>query len=116
MTGPRSVASAGDINDDGYADIVIRAPSATGHTVGTGAAYVLYGHAGAFADVDLADPGAAGFIVLGIEGQTGLGVSSAGDFDGDGDADLLIGALAPNATGFRAAAPMFCLIPNPLRR
>ncbi|WP_376094530.1 beta strand repeat-containing protein [Roseomonas sp. CCTCC AB2023176] len=103
-----SVASAGDVNGDGYADIVIGAYLASpSGRAGAGSTYVLFGKAGGFADVDLANLSAAdGFRVDGEAGVNGargdaLGVSvaGAGDLNGDGYADIVIGAVATDPYG-----------------
>jgi hypothetical protein len=87
------VSSAGDINGDGYADLLIGAPYAGGgHT--TGAAYVVYGHAGGFGDIDLSTiDGTNGFKIegLAVGDYAGFPVSAVGDINGDGYADLAIG-------------------------
>ncbi len=85
-----SVNGAGDVNGDGLADIVIGAPSSAtspGHT------YVVFGKAGGTA-VDLANLGTGGFVINGqsANDQSGWLVSSAGDMNGDGLTDLIIGA------------------------
>ncbi len=46
MTG-WSVASAGDVNNDGYDDLIIGAPQHIAGLPGEGRSYVIYGHAGA---------------------------------------------------------------------
>ena len=81
-----SVAGGGDFNGDGLADLIIGAPTAGN---GSGAAYVVYGHASG--DVDLSSPG-AGASLLTVAGDTqfGDGVTSLGDFNGDGRDDLLV--------------------------
>src|SRR6185369_17113948 len=92
----QSVASAGDINGDGFADIVIGAAHLDRDHPAPGAAYVLYGHGGAFdASIDTANLDAAdGFKISGVvDGdKAGLSVASAGDINGDGYADIVIGA------------------------
>jgi FG-GAP repeat len=54
-----SVSAAGDFNGDGFDDLIVGSPFADG----TGAAYVLFGHAGSFSpNVDVpAVTGANGF-------------------------------------------------------
>ncbi len=85
-----SVSSAGDVNGDGYADLLIGQYQA-GH------AYVVYGKAGT-TKVNLSDVatavGAGGFVINAQAGgdRTGFSVSAAGDINGDGYADVIVGA------------------------
>ncbi len=93
----RSVSSAGDINADGFDDIIIGAPSTNqGAGSAAGQSYVVYGRASGFAAiVDLAAlDGNNGFRIDGLdEGDySGRSVSSAGDVNGDGIEDFIIGA------------------------
>lgn len=87
------VASAGDVNGDGFDDMIIAAPNADSDT---GASVVVFGHAGGFdASFDLADlDGSNGFRIDGVAGgdKAGSSVASAGDINGDGLDDLVIGA------------------------
>lgn len=79
-----TAATAGDVNGDGYADVVI---GAYGYGVNTGKVYYYKG-------------GAAGLSSVAswtAEGQTsgerfGVALSSASDIDGDGYSDLIVGA------------------------
>ncbi|HND53986.1 MAG TPA: hypothetical protein PLV92_16360, partial [Pirellulaceae bacterium] len=94
-----AVGNAGDVNGDGYADIIIGAPSASPGSparVDAGAAYIVFGKKDGFVpNVDLSTIGGFdGFRVEGITPSTGLGVSvhSAGDLNGDGFGDVIIGA------------------------
>jgi hypothetical protein len=88
-----SVSGAGDINRDGFDDVVIGVPDANDYE--TGAGYVVFGQAGSFDPVlDLSTVnGSNGFAVNGtiLGVSTGGSVSSAGDVNGDGIDDLLIG-------------------------
>jgi hypothetical protein len=86
-----SVAGAGDVNGDGYADLAV------GTGGGTGRTYVYFGSAtglGATAFTVLADPDmGSGF---------GGPLSGAGDVNGDGFADLLVGGPWYGSYGGRA--------------
>ncbi len=98
-----SVASAGDVNHDGFADLVIGAPGASPHGAQSGAAYVVFGQASGFgANVDLSTlNGTTGFKISGAAANDGAGtsVASAGDVNGDGYCDVLIGAQGANSDG-----------------
>jgi hypothetical protein len=80
-----SVASAGDVNGDGYADVVIGAYGASSYT---GHAYVFLGSASGLGTT----PAATLIGPAGANGLFGTSVASAGDVNGDGYADLVVGA------------------------
>jgi VCBS repeat-containing protein len=88
------VASAGDVNSDGFEDIIIGALN-EGH-FSSGSSYVLYGTASGFsAEFDLSTiNGTNGFRLDGSEAEdvSGAWVASAGDFNADGFGDVLVGA------------------------
>jgi Ca2+-binding RTX toxin-like protein len=95
-----SVSGAGDVNGDGFGDIIVGAPGA-GPSADIGEAYVVFGKAGGFAasfDLSTLD-GTNGFRLDGGNGRSGFSVSSAGDVDGDGFDDILVGAPG-KTTGF----------------
>jgi hypothetical protein len=103
-----SAASAGDLNGDGFDDIVLGAAYERPDGVTpAGAAYVLMGGPGPFTtsfDLTTLD-GQNGFVLQGVNSHdfAGQSVSGAGDVNGDGLLDLLIGApdaaLDTNAAG-----------------
>ena len=101
-----SVSSAGDVNGDGYDDLIIGAREADPNGVfNAGETYVVYGGASAPGMLDLSDlDGTNGFILTGIDESdwSGFSVSSAGDVNGDGYDDLIIGArfASPNGDSY----------------
>lgn len=84
-----TVSGVGDVNGDGYEDVLIADPSATGAATSTGAVYLALGNAaGDFSD-------ATRYITIqGLSPNDYFGdaTSGAGDFNGDGLADFIIGA------------------------
>jgi Ca2+-binding RTX toxin-like protein len=107
-----SVASAGDVNGDGIDDLIIGARIADPNGVNTGASYVVFGKdttvAGDFAaNIDLgALDGTNGFRIsgVGLVDQAGSAVASAGDVNGDGINDLIIGARSADVNGSDSGA------------
>ncbi|HEU0113572.1 MAG TPA: FG-GAP-like repeat-containing protein, partial [Thermomicrobiales bacterium] len=99
--GGRFVGSAGDVNGDGFADLIVGADLADVNGTDFGASYVVFGKASGFAaNIDLSTlDGTTGFRLSGGAGQrSGFSVSSAGDVNGDGFADVIVGALSANAS------------------
>ncbi|WCB94087.1 hypothetical protein DSM104299_02815 [Baekduia alba] len=93
-----AVAAAGDVNGDGIADAIVGAP---GGPKDPGTAYVVFGSPGASPLTALATLGDGGFkITGGAPGdRAGLAVSAAGDVNGDGLADVVVGAPGAAAYG-----------------
>jgi hypothetical protein len=103
-----SVVSAQDMDGDGAPELIITAPSASERADHSGAVYVLRsggalstsGDTIDLADADLTLYGAAMFD------KAGTSVSAAGDVDGDGLDDLLIGAPADSGYNDRRGGAM----------
>ncbi|MES1025729.1 hypothetical protein ABN584_22815 [Gloeocapsa sp. BRSZ] len=107
-----SVSSAGDVNGDGFDDVIIGAPYADPNgTNAAGESYVVFGSGSGFpASVDLASlDGSNGFVLNGIDtrGTSGESVSSAGDVNGDGFDDVIIGASFANPKGIARAGESY---------
>ena len=104
----RSVSNAGDVNGDGYGDVVVGASHANLNGTDIGAAYVVFGKASGFASaIDLsALDGTNGFRLRGAASfdYAGIAVSAAGDVNGDGYGDLIVGAQGADTNGANAGA------------
>jgi len=83
-----SVGTAGDVNGDGYADVMVGAYYYDNGQTNEGRAYVYLGSAAGSAATAAwtaeSDQAGAGF---------GLSVGTAGDVNGDGNADVIVGAF-----------------------
>lgn len=79
-----SISSAGDVNGDGFDDIIAGAP---GYSSGTGRAYIYFGGliTNTIADVVLTGEAASNSF--------GISVSPAGDVNCDGFSDVIVGAI-----------------------
>ena len=108
----RSVSGAGDINGDGIDDLIIGAPGADPNgNSSAGKTYVVFGSDEGFAaSLDLSTlDGSNGIILNGIDSYdySGTSVSGAGDINGDGIDDLIIGAFTADPNGNSSAGKTY---------
>jgi len=82
-----SVSTAGDVNNDGYSDVIIGAPGYDGGITDQGAALVYYGSPAGLEQI-------ISSIGYGerVDARFGSSVSTAGDVNGDGHSDVIVGA------------------------
>jgi hypothetical protein len=112
-----SVSGAGDVNGDGIDDLIVGALSARGEAPGSGASYVLFGRIGRFPPVfelrsllpQAGGDGSRGFVLAGIakKDSSGYAVGGAGDVNGDGIDDLIIGARTADPHGVETAGQTY---------
>ena len=94
-----SVAGAGDVNGDGYDDIMIGASRNDDGGTDAGQSYLILGKPSGWAmDTDLSESDAS-FLGEDADDWSGISVTGAGDVNGDGYDDILIGAEGGNNAG-----------------
>lgn len=99
-----SISTGGDINGDGFDDVVFGAPHTVVGSTLMGAAYVVFGKENGFANLDISDlNGTTGFTFTdsargydSLLAYIGAAVSLEGDVNGDGFDDLVVGAPGQN--------------------
>ena len=106
-----SVGNAGDVNGDGFDDVIVGARLADPGGYESGASYVVFGKVSGFdAAMNLSSlDGSTGFRLDGAAAydRSGGSVSSAGDVNGDGFDDVLVGALRANPNGHDGAGSSY---------
>ena len=101
-----SVSNAGDVNGDGLDDLIVGAyRSDLSGNSNTGKSYVVFGKQGNTNAIELSAIAAGtstdGFVINGesADDWSGYSVSSAGDVNGDGLDDLIVGAMYADPNG-----------------
>lgn len=104
----QAVRTAGDVNGDGYSDVIVGAPEYDGGLVDQGAAYVYLGSAIGLSTTPIwsRTDGTAGAAF-------GMSVSTAGDVNGDGYSDVIVGAPYDNTGGNTRAGRAFLYTGGP---
>ena len=104
-----SVSSAGDVDGDGLDDLLVGARYNGDGASYAGKAYLILGASlGTTAEIDLEDADYS-FVGEKSNDNAGVSVSSAGDVDGDGLDDLLVGAY-DNGDGGSGAGKVYIIL------
>ena len=94
------VTNAGDMNADGSDDLIITAERANSNGIASGSAYLFLGGGTALTgDGGLADNADHEFTGQRAYYWLGAGARAAGDVNGDGSADLLLGSTGDDTAG-----------------
>ncbi|HEC76242.1 MAG TPA: hypothetical protein ENI33_03140, partial [Thermoplasmatales archaeon] len=105
-----SISTAGDVNGDGYDDIIIGAYGNDDAGSDTGKVYVYYGSSSGLSSTpDWTDTGEN------ADDLFGSSVSTAGDVNGDGYDDIIVGASLNNEAGAEAGKAYMYSYPDYLR-
>jgi hypothetical protein len=105
-----NVAGSGDVNGDGFADIIIGANTNDSKAIMAGQTYVIFGKASGWGmDTNLshADASFDGEHTFDLSGNA---VSDAGDVNGDGFDDILIGAFTSSPGGVTSAGKVYLIL------
>ncbi len=86
-----SVGTAGDVNGDGFSDVIVGANEYTNGQTDEGKAYVYHGASGGVST-------SASWTVEGNQSEEkfGTSVGTAGDVNGDGYSDIIVGGIYAN--------------------
>lgn len=108
-----SVSAAGDVNGDGMDDIIIGSERADPNGGASGQGYVVFGRSSGFGpELELSalksangGSGKAGFVLNGTAtgAYAGCSVSAAGDVNGDGTGDIILGAHGASPNGMSSS-------------
>ena len=104
-----SVSGAGDVNGDGLDDLIVGAKGDSPNGDNSGASTVVFGKADGtpveLSDIE-ANSNSSGFVINGVSAGdvSGWSVNGAGDVNGDGLADLIVGAYGDDPNGPNSGA------------
>lgn len=98
-----SAVALGDVNDDGYDDVLVGVPGYDTANGSVGAVWVFFGDLGFGGALDL---GSADLVVTGtnLDDLTGTAVAVVGDVTGDGISDFAVGSPGRDNAGYNAGA------------
>ncbi len=99
-----SVSNAEDVNGDGFVDLIVGAYLDDNNGNASGSARVFSGFDGSILYTFDGDSSGNGF---------GISVSNAGDVNGDGSADLIVGAASGGNGGAQSGSARVFLAPTP---
>jgi len=103
-----SIASAGDVNGDGYDDVLVGASMFTGNYTNEGAAYLFLGSSAGLST-------SPAWRITGNQSTATLGhsVAGAGDINGDGYDDILVSAPLYDIAGQTNAGMVYIFTGSP---
>lgn len=110
-------SAAGDVNGDGIEDLVVAASFASpGGRAYAGSGYIVYGHRGSYSESAHLEEIASLRLDGGAVQDYANQISPAGDFNGDGLRDVIVGAYGADPDGLDMAGSSYVLFgtSNPL--
>ncbi|VVM24295.1 Flagellar hook-length control protein FliK, partial [uncultured Gammaproteobacteria bacterium] len=107
-----SISNAGDVNGDGLDDLIVgNEESNINGKPNAGKSYVVFGKKDNTNAIELSDivAGKGGFVINGEseDDYSSFSISSAGDVNGDGLDDLIVGAYSADPSGKRSAGKSY---------
>ena len=106
-----AIAGLGDLDGDGFGEVLVGAPQADTDIASEGAAYLVYGPLAGGTSLATAES------VLWGDSEShfvGVAVAPAGDTNGDGQTEFIIGAYGESSGGNRSGAAYLFRTPPPL--
>lgn len=105
-----SVASAGDLNSDGYGDLLVGAPNNADSQYNGGQVYVFLGNASGWGPGVSLDGADASYIAEDGEDYAGFSVAGVGDVNADGFDDFAIGAYNSIEVGAATGGQVYLIL------